>query len=384
MIYLDHAASTVPFAEVGELYKTSVSLFGNPSSVHSFGRDARAALDETKLVLSSEFEAKTEEIIFTSGATEAMHLAIIGHYLSRRSRNESGRGVVYTSPLVHSCVWSALHFLEKNFSVTIKLLPITDKGFLDLAAMGEDLFNSDLIVTEFGNSELGLLQPVAKLGKMINKWHSENKDAPKPAFVVDAAAAIVTEKITLDYQVCDFITVSAEKFGGLKGSGVLLRRVNVGLNSIIGGSHELGYRGGTENVTGALALGTALKLHSEQRSVNREQFLGFQQYLRTWFENNYPDIKITTPIENTLPHVFHFILPTSQAALFVAQADLAGLAISAGSACSSGTTTASKVLLHLDLSEIEAERGIRISFGRTTTQAEIDEAFKIMASLLKK
>jgi len=269
MIYLDHAASTIPFPEVGELYRQSATLYGNPSSVHAFGREARAALDATKQTIATNLEAKTEEVIFTSGATEAMHLAIIGHYISRRSRNESGRGVVYTSPLVHSCVWSAVHFLEKNFGVEVKILPVTKEGFLDLAQIGDEYFESDLIITEFGNSEIGLLQPVAKLGKMINRWSAENKNASKPAFVVDCAAAIVTEKITLDYQVCDFITISAEKFGGLKGSGILLRRASVGLNSIIGGSHELGYRGGTENVTGALALGTALDLYSEQAAVSR-------------------------------------------------------------------------------------------------------------------
>lgn len=375
MIYLDHAAATNPYPRSLDVDE---ELYANPSSIHAPGQVVRAALDKARLQLARDLECQPTEIVFTSGATEAIHLAIIGHYLSRSNK----RGVVYTSPLVHSCVWSALSFLETHFAVEVRHLPIDADGFLDLAAIGEAVFaEADLIVTEFGNSEIGLLQPVTKLGKALEKWVSETGQ-PKPALIVDAAAAVVTEKVALEYQKCDFIALSAEKFGGLKGSGLLLHRTGVPLTSIIGGSHELGYRGGTENVMGALALSNALQWHEEAKTATRKSLLKWHQLTRAWFTDNLPSCQITTPVENFLPHVFHFILPSSSAALFVAKADQAGLAISAGSACSSGTTTASKVLLHLGLDEVAAGRGVRLSFGRITTPTELREALEIIKQLL--
>ncbi len=380
MIYLDHAAATVPFADlpvqVGEHY-------ANPSSVHALGRASRAQLDNARRQVATACECKPSEVVFTSGATEAMHLAVIGGWLvSREQRAESSGGIVYVSPLVHSCVWSALDFLQTHFDVEVKHLPIDPRGFLDLDQIGEDVFASaQMIITEFGNSEIGLLQPVTKLGKKMIKWVIETK-SEKPIYVVDAAAAVVTEKIALEYQKCDFITLSGEKFGGLKGSGVLLRREGRALTSIIGGSHELGLRGGTENVLGAVALGAALEKYSEQQVASREQYIEFQTLVREFFETKLPQCAITTPVEDYLPHVFHFQIPDSTAPVFVARADQAGLAISAGSACSSGTTTASKVLLNLGLDESAATRGVRLSWGRTTTQEELETALEIISSLL--
>ena len=380
MIYLDHAAGTVSYP-----LDIPTNLYANPSSIHGLGRVVRGELDIARRSIAEDLECESSEIVFTSGATEAVHLAIIGHYLARREQRtvNSGRGVVYSSPLVHSCVWAALNFLETHFQVEIKLLPVDKSGFLDLDQIGEVIFSeADIIVTEFGNSEIGLLQPVTKLGKKLDKWAQAHQNHQKPTYIVDAAAAVVTEKIVLEYQKCDFLTLSGEKFGGLKGSGVLLHRRGVGLNPIIGGSHELGYRGGTENVVGTLAFANALRLHSELRTAIRERLVDLHNLARTYFQKNLPNCKITTPEQDFLPHVFHFIIPNSTAAVFVARADQAGLAISAGSACSSGTTTESKVLKHLGLSEQESNRGVRISFGRTTTQEELEAALDIIKNLL--
>jgi len=378
MIYLDHAAATFPYSDllvgVGEWH-------ANPSSAHTPGRTTRAKLDTARRQVSESLECQISEIVFTSGATEAMHLAVIGHYLELRSQKEEV-GSIYVSPLVHSCVWSAVGFLEKHFHAEIKDLPIDRAGFLDLDRIDDDLMNSaSVIITEFGNSEIGLLQPVTKLGKKLIKWSEDQKKA-KPTLIVDAAAAVVTEKIALEYQKCDLITLSGEKFGGLKGSGVLLKRAGIELQSIIGGSHELGYRGGTENVIGAVALGAALEQYSQQLTANREQFIKLHNFTRNYFTTNLPQCQIITPEKNFLPHVFHFVISDSTATVFVARADQAGLAISAGSACSSGTTTESKVLLNLGLSTDEASRGVRLSFGRMTTETDLEQGLHIIKELL--
>ncbi len=375
-IYLDHAAQTFPRKAVIEVSQETLELsLGNPSSVNQLGQKGRAIVDGARISVAKHLQAQQEAIIFTSGATEAISLAIIGGYLALPKK----KGVIYTSPLVHSCIWEALKFLEKNFKTEIKFLPITKTGFLDLETIGESVFSgADLIISEHGNSEIGLLQPVTKIGKKMIKWAEEN-DALKPLFIVDAAASMVTETISLEYLKADMIALSGEKFGGLSGSGVLLKSNSVELNPITGGSHEFGLRGGTENVVGIQALSKALELHIASQTEMRERFLKYHKLVNTFFEQKMDSFQIVTPKENFLPHIFHFILPTEKAALFVAKCDLAGLAVSAGSACSSGSIAGSKVLKNLGFSSDVAERGIRLSWGWNTTESEIKKALEVIS-----
>ncbi len=379
MLYFDHAASTDTFSEIIKKISEKTKILGNPSSVHKFGQEAHSIIDKARYEVAKYLEVNLENIIFTSGATESLNLAIIGHFFAIKNKDNRENFRILVSPLNHSSVFNALEFLSKNFGVEIKKLPINKNGFIDLEKISEkELSKSFMVICEHGNSEIGLIQPIAKLGKKIKKIKGE-----KPKLIVDTAASIVDMEISLKRQVCDGLVLSGEKFGGLKGSGIFLRHNDFKINSLIGGSQEFGYRGGTENLLGIWAIAKALKLLTKNRSIYHEKNIKYHKLLSKFFIQKFPTIKILTPKENYLSHIFSFILPFGSANIFVQQCDLLGLAISSGSACSSGDVKGSSVLKKLGCSEVEKTRGIRISFGRKTTMENVKKMIIILEKILK-
>jgi cysteine desulfurase len=370
-IYLDHAAGTSPCSAVQEkLPKLVREIYGNPSAIHGAGQKTRAIIDEARLTVAGFFRVKVDQVIFTSGATESLFLATVGHWLARPDKSLTK---ILVSPLAHSAVWGAVNFLVKNFQASKELLPIDDLGFWDLEKITPELLSEvSLVVGEHGNSEIGLIQPVKKLTSLLTASSSN------PAFIVDVAASIVTEDVSLDSLGADFVALSGEKFGGLPGAGVLIKSEKISLGSLIEGSHEFGYRGGTENWVGIWALGEALKQHQKISQKLRIDFERFHEMVRTFFIQNFPKVKILTPEENYLPHIFHFLLPEGEANTFVTKCDLAGVEISAGPACSSGAVGGSVVLKNLKMSEMQAKRGVRLSWGVGTAKEELKQGLEIL------
>ena len=379
-LYFDHAAATTLRPEAQAAMENALqSGLGNPSSVHQVGRRAKGLLDEARINLAAHFLVKPAEVVFTSGATEAVHTGLIGAYLGLKDK----RGVIYTSPLVHSCVWAALDFLQTQHQVEVKLLPLAKTGHLELEKITETIVGeSDIIVIEHLNSEIGVLQPAAKIGKKIIRL-AEETEKTKPLFMVDAAASVVSERVGLDFQKCDLLALSAEKVGGLSGSGVLLKKDGLILAPLLGGSQEWGWRGGTENLIGILALEAAYSANAAQQEAQNKKFIEIQKFLMNFFKTQFPDIKIITPQEGSGLHILHLLWPESPANLVIAQADLAGIALSAGSACSSGSIEGSKVLTALGYSEDEALQGVRISWGWDTTLPEAEALCDRLRGLLK-
>ncbi len=378
-LYFDHAAATTIRPEAWTAIDSLRSLpLANPSSTHQYGRQSKALIDKARIKFAELCMVKSDEIIFTSGATEAVHTGLIGAYLGLKTK----RGVVYTSPLVHSCVWAALNFLKQNHQVKIKKLPCLKTGHLDLEKINETLIGaSDMIVIEHLNSEIGILQPAAKLGKKIIRYTKETGKT-KPIYMVDAAASAVSELIGLDFQKCDLLSVSAEKIGGSSGTGVLLRRQNLALRPFIGGSQEWGRRGGTENTLGIAAFHQAYIQHHKNLASQNIQLDLINQRLISFFETELTDYKITTPREGSGRHILHIIAPSEPASLIVAQADLKGVAISAGSACSSGSVESSKVLSELGYDKETSQRGFRISWGWDTTLEQVEDLCERLKLLL--
>ncbi|NCP67469.1 aminotransferase class V-fold PLP-dependent enzyme [bacterium] len=379
-LYFDHAAATSVRPQAQQaVAKALGENLGNPSSVHQIGRKARGLIDEARLDLAEIFMVKSSEVIFTSGATEAAHTGIIGAYLALKSK----RGVIYTSPLVHSCVHEALDFLAQNYAVKVKPLPLSKTGHIDLESIDEKLIGeSDMIVIEHLNSEMGILQPAAKLGKKIIRWAEESGNL-KPLFMVDTAASAVSERVGLDFQKCDLLTLSAEKIGGISGTGVLLKKENVSLVPLQGGTQEWGWRGGTENTLGILALHEAFKALFKNQEAQNQNLETIKKLLINFLNSEFPEVKMTTPEEGSGLHILHLILPQTPSSLFVVQADLQGVGLSAGSACSSGSVEGSKVLKALGFSDLEAAQGLRISWGWDTTLEETEALIVRLKTLLK-
>jgi len=377
-IYLDHAASSQPYPLVLRSLKKSAELhFGNPSALHSVANTSRAAIERARHQMRTIFSVDAEEIFFTSGATEALHLGIIGSGIHIYNTKKNLH--IISSPLVHSAVRGALEFLKQHFSAKISFFPIDKNGFLDLDFLNKaPLETTDLVVAEHGNSEMGLRQPVEKIGEKI-----EQMTTPKPVFIIDTAASVVIEKLSFSLQECDMFVLSAEKFGGLSGVGALIKKKQIPLSVLQAGVQEWGMRGGTENTLGIISMGEALAELEKIRGKTRKKYKEFQRLIRDFFTKNFPNIKILTPEKNFLPHVFMFLLPPEKdKTLFLTQCDLDGVAIAGGSACGAGNIEPSKVLLNTGLDEKTAKQGVRISFGWNTTEGEIKEAIKIIEKYL--
>ena len=368
-IYLDNAAATDLYPEVSEAMFQAGMTLGNPSSVHAHGRSARALIDKARYDCAVLLGVQLEELIFTSGATESLNLAIIGNFLTCDSKK------IFCSPLVHSAVWGAVEFCEKHLGAELILLPVGEYGFLDIEAIEIiDFKEAALVIAEHGNSEIGLVQPVVKLGEILKKT--------KTVFVVDAAASIVTEQVSLENLNADFVAISGEKFRGPSGSGILLKKISAGLSPIFGGSQEFGYRAGTENTIGIVGLAKALTLHFEKKDVLRAHLLKLHKYTREYFKKHLSLLSITTPEKDFLPHFFHFLLSEGTSDIFVTKCDLAGLSISAGAACTSGSTGASIALRNMGYCDVSSRRGVRISFGRATKIEHLKKGLDILSGCL--
>lgn len=379
-LYFDHAAATALRPEAKAVLLATLNDFqANPSSVHKAGQKPRGLMDKARISLAEIFMVKPAEVVFTSGATESVHTGLIGAYLALKIK----RGVVYTSPLVHSCVWAALKFLQTQHGVQLKYLPITSTGHIDLDAVTDSQIGEcDMMVIEHLNSEIGVLQPAAKLGKKLIRWADETGKT-KPIFMVDAPASAVSERVGLDFQKCDLLSLSAEKIGGVSGTGVLLKKENLTITPIQGGTQEWGWRGGTENLLGIVALEAAFKALFESQETQNKHLETIKNKLTHFFKTEFPQIQITTPQEGSGLHILHLILPERQSSLFVAQADLAGVALSAGSACSSGSVEGSIVLKALGFDEQTASQGLRISWGWNTTIEQTEDLSERLKNLLK-
>jgi cysteine desulfurase len=385
-IYLDSAAHYPIYPEVfSEIQKLQNLKFGNPSSIHQYGQEAKALIDEARYESAQCFECNISEIIFTSGATESLNLAIIGNYLAQKKQLNFNKKTIIVSPLVHDAIIRSLNFLKQHFDIHIKYLPINTAGFIDVENIPSNFFkNSISIICEHGNSEIGHLQPVAKLGKLIKKYKKETGES-NIVFIVDAAASILTENISLKRQVCDFISISAEKIGGFSGQGILIKKDNTQITPLINGSAELGYRGGTENLIGITSLKKTLEINNHKKDSIKQHFEKLQNFTQNFFIKKFPKIKITTPKENNLNHIFHFLLAADlEANLFVQLCDFKNIQISAGSACASGTINGSRILKKLNYTHQQSRRGVRISFSEHTTLKELRHCFNIFDEIFNK
>ena len=330
---MDHAAATSLWPEVKALIKDLVDQdLANPSSLHASGRKARALIDQARQTCANIFQVDPEQVIFTSGATEAANLAL--H--DKKS---------WVSDLAHSCLHEAARIKIEN---------------------PED---AEVLALEHGCSETG----------HVRVLNSVNKKSDQK-IVLDIAASLVTEDINLKNSDADALILSGEKFGGLSGAGLLIRDKFFEIIPLQGGTQEFGLRGGTENVIGIVALAKALSLHTAQKSALRKHFEDLHAYARA--ELKKAGLKIITPEKNYLPHILNFMLPKSDAHTFIVQSDIQRIELSAGTACSSGTTKPSKVLKSLGFSDEEALRGVRMSFGRNTIQEDLEEALKKIKALL--
>lgn len=365
MNYFDHAATT-PLREEVLTAMTPYLLehYGNPSSIHGIGRSARAALDRSRRFLAQAIGATPNEIIFTSGGTEADNYAIIG---AAQANRHKGRHII-TTRIEHHAVLHATEALEaEGFDVTY--VGVDENGRVAVADVASALRDDTILVSVmYGNNEVGTLQPIAEIGELLN-----GRDT---LFHTDAVQAFGTEVIDVRELGVDLLSASAHKINGPKGMGFLFAKTGVKLSSrSFGGQQERKRRAGTENVPGAVGFHKAAELAITERDERRAHYDLLRETLYgrlDAFGVSY-EVNGTTPV---LPHIVNLYLPGIDLEAFLVMMDMRRQAISSGSACTAGAVEPSHVLSAMYGNSARTRESVRISFGFGNTVAEVEELAK--------
>ena len=371
-IYLDNSATTPLATEVFEAMTPFFqSRYGNASSLHSAGREARRAVEESRNLIAEHLGAQPNEIVFTSGATEADNLAVIGTAL------RSGQsGHIITSRIEHDAVLRSSDWLAtQGYDVTF--LDVDKYGRVNADAVQEAIRPNTLLVSIMaGNNEIGTLQPIREIGEICKE-----RNIP---FHTDAVQAY--GKIDLPMDVIDMLSVSAHKLHGPKGVGFLYVRKGIKLTPLLhGGGHESGRRSGTENVPGIVGLAAATQLAFAERKLVTSRMKGLRDRLIEEILK-LPGTRLNGHITDSLPHIANFSFEAIEGESLIMKLDEHNIAASTGSACSSPNLEPSHVLVALAVPLTMAHGSLRISTGRQTTDQDIDallEALPIVVQELR-
>ncbi|MZH04603.1 MAG: cysteine desulfurase [Nitrospinae bacterium] len=358
-IYLDHNATTPVHPEVLEAMLPALrENYGNPSSVHSFGRTARVQLDEAREKVASLLGAHSSEIIFTSGGTEANNLALLGVALNKA-------GKIITSKTEHPSIINPCRQLEKQ-GIEVHYLNVDRKGRIDISELESQITEStSLISLQHANSETGVLQDIQGVSEIArNRGILFHTDA------VQSAAKIPFD--VKEFPV-DMLSISAHKFNGPKGVGALyIRKGTPALYSpVCGGSQEKKRRGGTENVAGIMGFGKACELAAE-RTVKAGKLAELRDYFQKQILELIPGTELFGDGEHRLPNTLNLGFDGVEGDTLLIALDMEGVAVSTGSACSSGTGLPSHVLQAMGIEEDKINSSIRFSLGFNTTRSELD------------
>ena len=368
--YLDYNATAPLRAEVREAFAAALSLYGNPSSVHWEGRAARGAIEAARVAVAELVGARPEDVIFTSGGTEANALALAA---------QSGKAWhCYMSAVEHPSVLSGGRFYPE----TTTRIPVTPDGVVNLEILARELAKHHLggwrpfVSLMAANNETGAIQPVAETSKIV---HSAGGFLHTDA--VQAAGRIKLEMAALG---ADMLSLSAHKIGGPKGVGALVLGNGASVEPLIkGGAQERRRRAGTENVAGIVGFGVAAELAAADLAK-----MGAIAQLRDELEKGAltiaPDAVVLAARVNRLPNTTCIAVPGAKAETLVIGLDLAGVAVSSGSACSSGKVEASHVLSAMGVPEEVAQGAIRVSLGFATKRADIENFLRAFAELIKR
>lgn len=374
-VYLDNAATTPIDPRVTEVMIPFMeNEFGNPSSTHFFGRQTKAAIERTRRKIASLLHVSASEIIFTSGGTEADNMAL------RCAVKDLNVKTIITSPIEHHAVLHTVEDLARSGDVQMVTVPVLENGHIDLDALENLLEKHDHVLVSLmhGNNEIGNLLPLQKVSKMCRQHNA--------FFHSDTVQTMGHYELNLQELDIDFITCAGHKFHGPKGVGFLYVNKKLNVKPIIqGGAQERGLRGGTENIYGIIGLGKAMEIAHENMQEHHEHVQNLKSKMIRALKAEIPGIDFHGDItpEKSLYTVLNVCFPPSEKGeMLLFTLDINGVAVSGGSACSSGATTGSHVLkgIGADMSRPNA----RFSFSRFTTEEDVDYAIEVVLEAFKK
>ena len=367
-IYLDHNATTQLHPEVlNAMLPALQDNFGNPSSIHSFGRSARVQLDEAREKVARLIGASSSEIIFTSGGTEANNLALLGVALKDKEKK------IITSKTEHPSVLNPCRQLEEQ-GVEVHYLDVDRFGRIDINNLESQITESTALISlQHANSETGVLQDIKKISELAR--------SNGVLFHTDAVQSVAKIEFDLkDYPV-DMLSISAHKFNGPKGVGALfLRKGTPALFApVSGGSQEKKRRGGTENVAGIIGFGKACEIAIKRVStLEVSRVAELKDYFYNKVYEMIPGTELFGDMQNSLPNTLNLGFAGVEGDTLLIAMDMEGVAVSTGSACSSGTGLPSPVLQAMGLPDNKINSSIRFSLGCSTTKTELDSVLKTL------
>ncbi|MDD2234768.1 MAG: cysteine desulfurase NifS [Desulfitobacteriaceae bacterium] len=374
-IYLDHSATTPVDEEVAEIIRIYYTeKYGNPSSIHSFGREAKKALEEARLRVASLIGAKPEEIIFTSGGTEADNLAILG--VAGAGQSKGGHLII--SAIEHHAVLETAEYLAKmGYELTI--LPVNAEGIVELDSVGKALRPDTILVSVMhANNEVGAIQPIEEIGRIVREHGA--------VFHVDAVQTVGKIPVDVEKLGVDLLTMSAHKIYGPKGVGALYIRKGVRISSLLhGGSQEKKRRSGTENTPGIIGFGKACQLAAQRMTEEAEKLKKLRDMLLNGIVERIDCVKINGPLGDLrLPNNVNVSINFVEGESLLLSLDMLGIAASSGSACTSGSLDPSHVLLAMGLSHEVAHGSLRFSLGRQNTVEDIDHVLEHLPEIVER
>jgi cysteine desulfurase len=373
-IYLDHAATTPIRHEVAKAMMPFLTdAFGNPSSIYSYGQEAKGAVEEARTKVAELVGARGEEIVFTSGGTEADNFAIKGVAYA----NEHKGNHIITTSIEHHAVLETCKFLERS-GLKITCLPVDKYGLVDPHDVKKAITNKTILVSVMhGNNEVGTIEPVEEIGKITRE--------AGVCFHSDAVQTVGHVPVNVDELRVDLLTISGHKLYGPKGVGALYVRKGTKLVPLMhGGEHEKRRRAGTENVPGIVGLGKAAELAGQEMGKEAERLACLRDKLIKGLEKKVDHIGLNGHPTKRLPNNINVSVDFVEGESMILNLDLEGICASTGSACSSASLEPSHVLLALGLSPEQAHGSLRFTLGRENTEADIERALAVLPGIVAK
>ncbi|MHB8076185.1 cysteine desulfurase NifS [Desulfosporosinus fructosivorans] len=374
-IYLDHSATTPVDLEVATLMMTYYTeKYGNPSSVHGFGREAKQALEEARRQVAELIGATPQEIVFTSGGTEADNLAILG---TAEAMRKKGKHLI-TSAIEHHAVLETFEYLEKNgFELTV--IPVDAEGIVSVEDVRKAVRPDTILISVMhANNEVGAIQPIVEIGNLAKELGI--------TFHVDAVQSLGKIPINVKEMNIDLLTVSSHKIYGPKGVGALYIRKGVRIVPLAhGGSQEKRRRSGTENTPGIIGFGKACELIGHRMAEDSKLQTKLRDKLMNGIVERIEYVKVNGPIgEKRLSNNVNVSIRFVEGESLLLSLDMLGIAASSGSACTSGSLDPSHVLLAMGLVHEIAHGSLRFSLGRQNTEEEIDYVLEQLPKIVER
>lgn len=373
-IYLDNNATTKVHEEVIEaMMPFFSSYFGNPSSMHKFGRQARVKIDDARDKVALLMNSEPSEIVFTSGGSESDNLAIKGVAWAFRNKGNH----IITSAIEHPAVLNTCKYLETT-GYKVTYLPVDEDGIVDVRYLKDSITNSTILISiHYANNEIGTLQPIAEICAIAHEH--------KVLFHTDAVQAFGKIKFDVKELNVDMASVSAHKLYGPKGAGALYIKKGIKLHPLIhGGSHEKKRRAGTENVPAIIGFGKACEIASRDMDREMGRVKELRDRLHEGFNRKIRHIKLNGHPEKRLPNTINLSFKFVEGESLLINLDLEGVAVSTGSACSSGSLEPSHVLVAMGIPHEIIHGSLRFSLGRFNTVEDVDYVIEVLPPIVQK